>query len=196
MWVTVGFIAIGEYQVATLRSTVTIEVADSINNTVRSKWHWEHILAKCLIPDDIFALTAIQYVGDATAGHIIFIFRNLSALITVGVEVVETLASAIAPKRISTVHANHITGIVAIGNLTAIVADPATESSCFTTTADTTGIETVNHFDAAGTVHTHSADTGSILFGCSDAALITAVLESNRTTAICSTGNGGNKAFA
>ena len=59
MWVTVGFIAIGEHQVASFGSTVTIEITDCIYDTVRSKRNREHIFSKCLVPDDIFTLAAI-----------------------------------------------------------------------------------------------------------------------------------------
>ena len=47
----------------------------------------------------------------------------------------------------------------------------------------------MNQLDAAAATHAHAADTGGILFGSSDAGLVTAILEGNSTITIGSAGN-------
>ena len=83
------------------------------------------ILAQFLEPCHILALVSINLVSHATARQIVFILTNRRSLIAISVEIVGTLTAAITPQRVGTVHANHIACIVAVGNLTTIIAYPA-----------------------------------------------------------------------
>ena len=193
--IAVRLVLVGIYLIATLRGAVAVQVAYSIDDAMRRERNGESIYAEGLEPHDVFALAAVQLISHATHREVVLVLADGRALIAVGIEVVRALTVAVAPHGVAAVHANHVAGVVAVGDDAAVVAHPAAEGCSLATTGDATSIETVQQTDAASTVHAHATDAGSILLLSTHAALVAAVLEGHRAAAVGTTGDGTHEAL-
>ena len=192
--VAVRLVAVREGQVAAFRRSVAIEVAHGVDRTVGREGNGMHINTQLLEPYDIIRLVTVDLVAHGTTAQVVLVFADQRSLIAIGVEVVRTLAVAVTPERVAAIHTDDPTGIVAVLDDAARVANPSAESSTLTASADTTRIEAVDHADAARAAHTHTADTSGILFSGSHGSLVAAVLEGDRAAIFGSAGDTAHEA--
>ena len=193
--VAVRLVLVGVHLIATLRGAVAVQVANSIDDAVRRERNGEGINAEGLEPHDVFALATVQLISHATHRQVVLVLADVSTLIAIGVVVVRALAVTVAPHGVATIHTDDVTGVVAIGDHTTVVAHPAAKGCSLTTTGDAASVEAVQQTDAASAVHAHATDTSCILFLCTHATFVTAVLECHRAASVGTTGDGSDEAL-
>ena len=188
--VALRLVSVREGGVATLRGTVTVQLANGINHAVGSEGNGEGISTEVLIPDDILRQVTVHCIGHGTTLKVEGIVADEVTLVTITVEVSGALAAAVAPKRIVTVQARHPSCIVAVGNLTARVAYPAAESCTLPAARNTTYIEAADETDTTLTLHAHTNDAGSVLLSSTHKTSVTAVLEGDNAVTVSTTSEG------